>query len=385
MKRKILKVLSYVLVALLSVALTLTAVVLLRPKEGNTKLNQVEAIIDTYFIEDPDMEAVRDAAADAMIESLGDRWSYYMTAAEYADYKERMANSYVGIGVTVELDPMARGAKVIQVAAGGGAEEAGILPGDIITKVGDENCANLELNDISQMIKGAEKTKVELTVIRGEETVQLSVERRRIETEVATAQLLTGNIGLVTIVNFDARCYDETIEAIESLLDQGAEKLIFDVRNNPGGYKRELVKILNYLLPEGLLFRSEYYDGTVYDDKSDAKCLEMPMAVLINGDSYSAAEFFAAALMEYEWAEVVGTQTCGKGYFQTTYELSDGAAVNLSYGKYYTPLGNSLIGVGIVPDVPCEVDEETAAKIYAGTLDPMEDPQILAAIEALED
>ena len=384
MKRKILKVLSYVLVALLSVALTLTAVVLLRPKEGNTKLNQVEAIIDTYFIEDPDMEAVRDAAADAMIESLGDRWSYYMTAAEYADYKERMANSYVGIGVTVELDPMARGAKVIQVAAGGGAEEAGILPGDIITKVGDENCANLELNDISQMIKGAEKTKVELTVIRGEETVQLSVERRRIETEVATAQLLTGNIGLVTIVNFDARCYDETIEAIESLLDQGAEKLIFDVRNNPGGYKRELVKILNYLLPEGLLFRSEYYDGTVYDDKSDAKCLEMPMAVLINGDSYSAAEFFAAAIKEYEKGFIAGSQTCGKGYFQITIRLKDGSAVGLSVGKYFTPKGVSLAEVGgITPDVVVDVDDETFNAIYAGTLDPMEDPQIQAALERI--
>ena len=307
-----------------------------------------------------------------------------MTATEYADYKERMSNSYVGIGVTVELDGQKRGAKVLQVTAGGPAEAAGILAGDVICRADGTDFANMELSAISQTIKGEAGTTVQLTIIRGEEQLQLTVERRAIQTAVATEKMLDGNIGLVTIVNFDARCYDETIAAIESLLEQGAEKLIFDVRNNPGGYKRELVKILDYLLPSGLLFRSEYYDGTIKDDNSDDKCLEMPMAVLVNGSSYSAAEFFAAALMEYEWAHVVGTQTCGKGYFQTVYELSDGSAINLSYGKYYTPKGNSLIGVGILPDTVVEVEEDVASAIYAGTLDPMEDPQILAAIAALQ-
>ena len=384
MKRKIIKVLSYVLVSLLSVALTLGGVLLFMPKNSDTKLDEIEALVDKYFIEDPEMEGVYDAAADAMIQALGDRWSYYMTAEEFADYKERMSNSYVGIGVTVELDGQKRGAKVLQVTAGGPAEAAGILAGDVICQADGTDFANMELSAISQIIKGAEGTTVQLTVIRGEEQLQLTVERRSIQTAVATAEMLEGNIGLVTIVNFDSRCYDETIAAIESLLEQGAEKLIFDVRNNPGGYKRELVKILDYLLPSGLLFRSEYYDGTIKDDNSDDKCLEMPMAVLVNGSSYSAAEFFAAALMEYEWAHVVGTQTCGKGYFQTVYQLSDGSAINLSYGKYYTPQGNSLIGVGILPDTVVEVEENVASAIYAGTLDPMEDPQVLAAIAALQ-
>ena len=196
--------------------------------------------------------------------------------------------------------------------------------------------------------------------------------------------MLEGKIGLVQIVNFDSRCAAETIAVIESLVDQGAEKLIFDVRNNPGGYKSELVKTLDYLLPEGLLFRSEYYDGTRLDDNSDEKCLDMPMAVLVNGDSYSAAEFFAAALRDYDWATVVGNQTCGKGYFQNTFELLDGSAIALSVGKYYTPGGVSLAEVGgLTPDRIVEVDEKTDAAIYAGTLDPMEDPQILAAIEEL--
>ena len=141
--------------------------------------------------------------------------------------------------------------------------------------------------------------------------------------------------------------------------------------------------LLDYLLPEGPLFRSEDYKGTVLVDESDGKCLEIPMAVLVNGGSYSAAEFFAAALSEYEWAVVVGTQTSGKGYFQVTYRLVDGSAVGLSIGKYTTPNGVSLQDVGTVPNVVTEVDEQTEYQIYAGILPPEEDPQIQAAVKAI--
>ena len=198
--------------------------------------------------------------------------------------------------------------------------------------------------------------------------------------------MLEGNIGLVTIVNFDTRCADETIAAMESLLEQGAQQLIFDVRFNPGGYVHELVKVLDFILPEGELFRSVDYKGNEDVETSDAKCLtDIPMAVLINGDSYSAAEFFAAALREYDYAVIVGENTTGKGYFQQTYSLKDGSAVGLSVGKYYTPKGKSLAEEGgLVPDVVVEVDNETASAIYSGILDPVEDPQILAAIDALK-
>lgn len=385
MKRKIIKILSYVLVALLSCALTLTAVFLLRDS-GTSKLDELENLIGEVFIEDPDMTLLEDAAAEAMVEAMGDRWSYYMTAEEYESYKERMANSYVGIGITVQLMEDATGIQVVQVTQGGPSEAAGILAGDVIITVDGQSIAGMALADVSSMIKGAEGTTVDLTLLRGEEQLNFTVTRMQIDTPVATAELLEGNIGLVTITNFDSRCADETIEAIESLLSQGAEKLIFDVRYNPGGYKKQLVEILNYLLPEGLLFRSEYYNGTVQDDNSNAACLDVPMAVLVNGSSYSAAEFFAAALSDYDWAITVGTQTCGKGYFQNTYQLSDGSAACISVGKYYTPSGISLAEVGgLTPDVVVEVDEETAAAIYAGTLDPMEDPQILAAIAALNE
>ena len=151
----------------------------------------------------------------------------------------------------------------------------------------------------------------------------------------------------------------------------------------PGGYADELIQVLDYLLPEGKLFHMEYYTGQEEITESDRKHLEIPMAVLVNADSYSAAEFFAVALQEYEAATVVGERTSGKGYFQTTINLKDGSAVGLSVGKYYTPKGISLEGVGITPDVEVTVDEETYLAIYYGWLEPEEDPQIQAALELL--
>ena len=196
--------------------------------------------------------------------------------------------------------------------------------------------------------------------------------------------MLPGNVGLVTIANFNTNCYKETMTAVDQLMEQGAQALIFDVRFNGGGYKRELVKILDDLLPEGPLFRSQYYTGAEEVDQSDKDCIQIPMAVLINDQSISAAEFFAAALWEYDWAIMVGTQTQGKGHYQETYLLSDGSAVGVSTGRYTTPNGVDLEGVGLTPDVVVEVDDATYAAIYAQTLDPMEDPQILAAIAALQ-
>ena len=155
------------------------------------------------------------------------------------------------------------------------------------------------------------------------------------------------------------------------------------MRFNGGGSASQMVGVLDYLLPEGPLFRTEDYEGEVTVETSDEKCLDIPMAVLVNGESYSAAEFFAAALSEYEAAVVVGEQTTGKGYFQYTYVLPDGSAVALSAGKYFTPNGVSLAQKGIMPDVMVPVDAETTNAIYAGTLKPEDDPQIQAAVKAL--
>lgn len=385
-KKRVNRILSYVLVAVLSVCVTMSVMMwLLMPQQdAQSKLDALEALIMERFIGEKDQTAIEDAAANAMVEALGDRWSYYIPAESYEAYLEQVKNAYVGIGITVGVRDDDKGLDILQVTEGGPSEEAGLLAGDIIVGVEGTPIKGMLLDDIKKMIQGKAETTVTLTVLRGEQQKQMTVTRREIKTPVAKAQMLDGKIGLITIVNFNTNCASETIAAIEKMRAEGAQKLIFDVRNNPGGYANEMVAVLDKLLPEGKLFTAVDYAGKESVDMSDASFVDLPMAVIVNAESYSAAEFFAAALSEYDAAVVVGEKTTGKGYFQNTFRLPDGSAVGLSVGKYYTPKGNSLAGVGITPNSLVPVTEELATQIFAGLVEPMDDPQILAAIEALK-
>jgi len=380
MKKTILLTLSHLLVAVLAAVLALQ----LTPAPKVSKLDQLEDLILEQFIGEADRIVIEDAAADAMVRSLGDRWSYYIPASEYAAYLEQMQNAYVGVGITIQADPEGRGFLILDVTGGGPAEAAGVQVDDILVAVEGTSTAGMDINATREMVRGQEGTFVEMTFLRKGQEHTFSIERRRIETAVAEWQMLEGQVGLVKIVNFDQRCAKETLQGIEELLGQGAEALIFDVRGNPGGYASEMVKILDYLLPEGDLFRTVDYAGRETLDKSDADFLDIPMVVLVNGESYSAAEFFAQALREYDAALVVGEKTCGKGYFQYTIELSDGSAVGLSVGKYFTPKGISLAEVGVTPDILIPMDAELWSEVYYGRVDPMEDPHILAALDLLK-
>ena len=379
--KKLITVLSYLTTAMAACAVTLLVTIGKTP--GSTKLDQVEYLIKNRFIEEADMEKAEDAAATAMIDSLGDRWSYYLSAADYATHKEQVENAYVGIGITISPEENGQGFLILAVQKDSGAEAAGLLAGDIITGAESQDVRGMTTAQLRDIIRGKEGTSVSLEIKRDSEVLRVQVTRMQILTEVVSYEMLENSIGLIAISNFDARCADETIAAIDALREQGAQALIFDVRNNPGGYATELVKVLDYLLPEGDLFRTLDYAGRETVDKSDASFLDMPIAVVCNEDSYSAAEFFPAAIQEYGAGTIVGMPTCGKGYFQYTYELSDGSAVGLSAGKYFTPSGKSLIGTGIQPDVVVEVNDETRAKIAYGTLDAKDDPQIQAAVDIL--
>lgn len=370
---------SYLATALLACALTLHLCT--GNLSGVSKLDQVKYLIETRFIGEADMDQADDAAAKAMVASLGDRWSQYLTAQENAAYSEQTANAYVGIGVTISPDE--NGFLVTDVQPDSGAQEAGILPGDIIVGAQGQSAQGITTSQLRDLIRGPEGTTVTLEILREEKSLSPVVERRQILTQVVSSQMLDGNIGLIAISNFDTRCAQESIAAIESLREQGAVALIFDVRYNPGGYASELVELLDYLLPQGELFRTIDYTGKEKIDYSDESFLDMPIAVVCNQSSYSAAEFFPAAIQEYGAGVIVGTPTVGKGYFQYTYQLTDGSGLNLSVGKYFTPQGKSLADVGIQPDILVEVDEETEAAIYLGTLEPQDDPQIMAAVEAL--
>ena len=347
------------------------------------KAAEVQEIIETYFIDDYDEDTLADGAASGMVDATGDEWSYYLSADEVAAYEESMANAYVGVGITITEDAEAGGMRVEEVVSGGPAEEAGIRMGDLLLAVEGEDVLPLGIDGTRNLVRGEEGTHVNMHFSRNGTEYDVSVERRSIETPVVTGELLDGSIGYVKIDNFDERSAAETIAFVKDLIGQGAEALLFDVRFNPGGYADELVKVLDYLLPEGDLFRSVDYAGREEVDTSDASCVELPMAVLVNEDSYSAAEFFAAALQEYEWATIVGSQTYGKGNFQTAFYLSDGSMVNLSIGKYYTPGGKSLSETGVTPDVVVDLDDEQYALLYYNALEQADDPQFQAAIDTL--
>ena len=379
-KKILLRIGSYVLVAAFASFVTCFAIY----NGSGNKLIVLRTLINQCFIGEVDQQALEDGAAQGMVDALPDRWSYYIPVSQMQANEEHMKNAYVGVGITISVREDGTGCDILLVEPTGGAREAGVLPGDILTHVEGQPVADVGIDGVRSLVRGEENSQVELTVQRDGQAHTYRVTRRSIQVQVASGQLLDGDVGYISIVNFNERCAQETIAQIEDLIEQGAKAFIFDVRFNPGGYKDELVDLLDYLLPEGNLFHSQFYNGQETVDTSDAACLQMPMAVLINGDSYSAAEFFAAALSEYDWATLVGEPTVGKGYFQNTIDLGDGSAVALSVGKYFTPNGVCLEEVGgLQPDVEVPVDAQTAASIYADLLPPEEDPQVQAALEAL--
>ncbi len=384
-KEKLKKFLSYALVAALASALTLFIAVPLAVRSQTGKLGEVRKLLTTQYIGDVDEAYMEDLAAAAMVAATGDQWSYYVPADSLQQILDSSANSYVGIGVTVMLLEDESGYKVQRIEPNSPAQEGDIRPGDIITGVNGKVCSEVGAEAMLNMVSGEEGTGVTITLLRDSETLTKNLVRKRILQEVATGTMLTNTVGYIRIHNFNDRCASETIRLFEELEQKGAKAMIFDVRFNPGGYVHELVELLDFLLPEGLLFCSEYYTGQTTREYSDAVCKDMPMAVLFNGESYSAAEFFAAALVEYDYAFTVGQPTTGKGRFQQLLQLSDGSAVNLSVGRYTTPKGVDLSeSGGLVPEFNVDIPEEVMAEIYAGTLPYEEDLQLQRALTELQ-
>lgn len=356
---------------------------------GTAKYEEIMGLVDQFFIgEDVDPEQVNDAMASGIIAGLGDRWSYYVSAKDYQAYMENINNAYVGVGITISAktdeNETLLGYEVSEVTAGGPAEEAGVEPGDVLIRAAGEDVTQISLEETKNLVKGEEGTSVELTFLRDGAEVAFTVERRAMTVIPAEGRMLAGQVGYIKIDNFDSGCAETVKALVEMLRNQGASSLLFDVRNNPGGLKTELTDLLDYLLPEGTIFHTVNYAGEEEIITSDASCVDMPMAVLVNGNSYSAAEYFACALQEYGVGVVIGEQTFGKGYYQVGLQLSDGSCVNLSIGKYFTPNGESLIDVGVTPDVPLELSEEEALELARNRLAPEDDPQIQVAIGCLK-
>lgn len=368
---------------LLTLAVTATALWWLL---GPNILSVLEAwgVVNTVFVGEYDETEAIDGALAGMIEGLGDRWSYYLDADSLASQNQRRNNRYVGIGVTVSYTD-SRGLLILTVKKDGPADQAGLVPGEVITVVDGFSLAGEAQQEGSERIQGEAGTVVNLTVVDTEGAErQVEVTRASIENDSVTATALLDNgVGYVALGNFYSGSGNQLNAAVDELIEQGATAFVFDMRNNGGGYVHELTAMLDHLLPEGPIFRSQTKAGKEEVTQSDENCIDLPMAILVNGNTYSAAEFFAAQLKETAGSVIVGEPTFGKGFSQQVIDLPNGGALNISTGKYFTGGGVSLIGTGLDLDAEVILDEEQTLALYTGTLPLEEDPQFLKAVELL--
>lgn len=338
------------------------------------------------FIGEYDENELMDIAYSAILSNLDDNWTYYLTAEQYQSYLKNSNNQYAGIGVVISKDEETGGLMIQSIYEDSPAEKAELQIGEIIVAVEGMDITEMTTSEARALIGEKLGTSLVITIL-GTDGARRDVELNceLIYTNPISFQMLDGDIGYITIDNFENGVATEFTAAVEELIAEGAEALIFDVRFNPGGKVSEMVEMLDYLLPEGDLFISKDKNGNENVDKSDASCIELPMAVLMNSNSYSAAEFFAAALSEYGWAETVGEHTTGKGRSQNTFALSDGSAVHISTREYFTPSGVSLAEVGgLAPDHDVELSDEKRAFLSAGKLETIDDGQLQKAIEVLQ-
>jgi len=316
-----------------------------------TKLNAVRSAVEERFVGEMDWDSAADKASAAVVEATGDRWSYYMTAEEYESYKQRLNNSMLGIGVTVAADPEGRGVEIISLVEDAPAMRAGMKEGYIMLSIEGESLAGLDINQVGVMVRSYEGEYSILCLDTEGQEQSFTLKNEQIYTPPVTYELM-GNVGYIRIANFERNAAAESMVAIKKLQEEGAESLIFDVRANPGGQLTELTQLLDYLLPEGEIFISVDAEGNEEIYSSNAAFIDVPMVVLFDENSYSAAEFFAAAMGEYERAVLIGSPSTGKARSQQTFILSDGSAVHVSTGNYLTPNRVNLADEGgLVPEI----------------------------------
>lgn len=347
------------------------------------KLAEVEDKVSKYFVGDYDSNKALESAIGGYINGLGDRWSYYLTADEYKEYQMESAGEMVGIGVSATYDQDTASIYILDVYDNSAAKKAGMVPSDRVIAVNGATVEKAGYAKSVESIRGDAGTKVTVTVLKEDGTkTDMTIIRTKTMANIVRGRMLEHDIGYIKISSFDQNSDTQFKEILQSLIKKGAKGLVFDVRNNPGGSATCVANILDQLVPKGTIITLESKDGSEkYELKSDDSEVNLPMAVLVNADSYSAAEFFAADLQEYGKAVIVGEKTCGKGYAQTPIILSDGSALVLSNKKYYTAKGRNLAGIGVTPDKEVGLSEEKMAKFYMLSDD--EDDQLQAAVKAV--
>ena len=365
--------LKYVLILILIVAglaVGLTHSKMLRRVGGKVDYDEamryieIKDIVCDRYIDSADRTAMGQSAAAAMVAGLGDKWSYYMSPDEYKSYKLSSANEYSGIGMSISKEDDGY-FRIISVNAGSAAANAGLYSGMVITAVDGESIRDLSADETRMLIRSKLNGKFTLTISgTGEVTIDCTKTR---ESSVVYRKEKT-DAGYVQVLNFEAGSAQEAIDAIEDLLEQNIVALCIDVRGNAGGLPEEARALLDYLLPAGTLFYITDSSGNEKVMSSDSMCIQMPMVVLINGETFAEAEVFAAAIQEYQWATLFGEATTGSTRSQETIELPDGSAIRLSTRSYLTPNGIDISTAGgVVPDMIVHNSDPNAAGTTQGT------------------
>jgi len=348
-----------------------------------TKLNTLEQVLNSFYFADVDDSNASENIYKAYLNSFGDKYTVYYTAEEYTNFTQAVTGNYYGIGVVVSKNDDGT-IKVVLPYENCPGSEAGMLIGDIITKVNTVSVMDRDLDAVVAEIKGAEGSTVQIELVRENvvDPIILTVERRKIDIQTVGHKMLDNKIGYISVAQFDSVTYAQFLDAYKALTADGMLGLVIDIRSNPGGSLDTVVNMLDEILPDGMIVYTVDKDGKKIEYKGkNTDVIKVPLAVLVNGDSASASEIFAGAVQDYGVGTIVGTTTFGKGIVQTVKQLTDGSAIKFTISKYFTPKGQEIQGKGVTPDVIIDIDEAVKKKTSI-TLE--EDNQLQKAIQIVK-
>lgn len=344
-----------------------------------SRISEIYKTVEQRYVGEVDESTAMDALLSGYVSGI-DKYSTYLDAESYAEYVSQMDGKYSGIGLTVKYNSQTGLLKVIEVKSNSPADVSGIKAGDQVYKISDKNVADITYNEAISMLKGEIGTSLNLVIIRNDKELSKNVTISQYVASSVEYEMLYDNVGYVSISEFDNTTFDDFKSAMEKLKSEGAEKYIFDVRNNVGGSLTAVVNILDYILPEGKLVSLKNKAGDETEYKSDPEKLDNEFVVLINGSTYSGGELFAAAVRDFGAGKLIGETTYGKGYAQEVIPLSEGA-LYLSTKLYYPPNGENYEGIGVSPDIEAKLEAELEERFYE--LSAEEDTQIVAALTQL--
>lgn len=329
--------------------------------ETEEKIAELKKLIDKNYLHDVDEEELQEGIYKGYISGLDDPYSVYYDEEETKSFYETTEGEYDGIGAVLSQNMDTGIITLVQIYDDSPAMKAGLQDEDILYKVDKEEVTGEDLTEVVSHIKGEKGTTVDITVLRGEENeeVTVTVTRDTIQAQTVEYRMLEDNLGYIAVSEFDSVTYDQYQQALEDLQNQGMQGLIVDLRNNPGGNLSTVCDMLDLMLPEGLIVYTEDKDGNRQEMTSDDEHqFNLPMTVLMNGNSASASEIYAGAIQDYGLGKIVGTQSYGKGVVQQIFDLKDGTCVKLTIAEYFTPNGRNINGEGITPDVEVEYEKD---------------------------